>query len=264
MIVRLRGVRPRDPRKEKLIRREAIKMVVRDGLDGFAMQRLAAAAKVSPSTLYVYFEHRDDLLFQLFVDEMTELTRQLMDGFASGMSFAQGLRIQWKNRIRYSLANPLQSDFLEVIRNSSYHPRFLARAPTGFSQAMRDFVKRACDRGELVRLPVEVYWAVAFAPLYQLIKFQRNGFGFPHKCAESLPVRFVLTDEIVELALGVVLRGLKPAPETGVSGARSLMPGAESLGSRAQSSEFEAVEAAAKPARRRNKLQNVVLQTLRC
>jgi len=209
-IIRLWPVRPTDPRKEKTIRRKAIEMVVRDGLDGFSMQRLARAARISPSTLYVYFDDRDDLIFQLFRDEMAQLTTHIMDGFAPGMSFVEGLRVQWKNRIRYTLEHPLQSDFLEHIRYSPYHERFMSRVPTGFFLAMREFVVGACQRGELVRLPVEVYWSIAFAPLYQLLKFQRSGFGLPRKSGGPRQAPFVLTDEVVDLALEIVARGLKP------------------------------------------------------
>jgi AcrR family transcriptional regulator len=176
---------------------------------------LARAAKVSPSTLYVYFDDRDDLIFQLFRDEMAKLTGHIMDGFAPGMPFAEGLRVQWKNRIRYALAHPLQSDFLEHIRYSPYHERFMVRMPIGLFQAMRNFVVGAWQRGELTRLPVEVYWSIAFAPLYQLLKFHRSGFGVPVKPGPPRQARFVLTDEVVDLALGIVARGLKPVGPVG-------------------------------------------------
>lgn len=44
---------------------------------------------------------------------------------------------------------------------------------------MRTFVKGAIKRNEIVRVPVEVYWSVAFAPLYQLVKFHTHGKGMP-------------------------------------------------------------------------------------
>lgn len=197
-----------DPQKEQLIRLRALEMVVDQGLDGFSMQKLAKSVKVSPSTLYVYFADRDDLIFQLFQTEMGELSRQILDGLRPEMSFAEGLGVQWRNRIRYALGFPLQSDFLEQIRHSAHHEQFLAKLSPDFFQAMRGFVIAAVDRGELRRVPVEVYWALAFAPLYQLIKFQRHGFGKPH-CGRGEKA-FVLSDEIVETTLEIVVRGLTP------------------------------------------------------
>ncbi|MDB6080158.1 MAG: TetR/AcrR family transcriptional regulator [Akkermansiaceae bacterium] len=199
-----------DPEKEKLIRLRALEMVVELGLDGFSMQKLARRVKVSPSTLYVYFTDRDDLIFQLFRSEMGELSRSILDGFRPEMSFAEGLGVQWRNRIRYALGFPLQADFLEQIRNSPYHEPFLTRLGPEFFEAMRGFVAAAVARGELRKVPVEVYWALAFAPLYQLIKFHRHGFGKPH-CGKA-PQAFVLSEEIVKIALEMVVRGLTPEP----------------------------------------------------
>lgn len=199
-----------DPEKEKLIRLRALEMVVEQGLDGFSMQKLAKSVKISPSTLYVYFAHRDDLIFQLFQSEMTELKRHTLDGLKPEMSFAEGLGIQWRNRIRYALSYPLQSDFLEQIRHSPYHALFVPRIDPVFFQRMRSFVINAVERGQLRSMPVELYWSLAFAPLYQLIHFHRNGFGMPKAGCGLPPEPFALTEEIVARALESVVRGLTP------------------------------------------------------
>jgi len=46
-------MRIRDEQKEKAIREKALKMIVKDGIEGFSMQKLAKAANVSPGTLYI-------------------------------------------------------------------------------------------------------------------------------------------------------------------------------------------------------------------
>ncbi|HEY1202427.1 MAG TPA: TetR/AcrR family transcriptional regulator, partial [Niastella sp.] len=59
------------------------------------------------------------------------------------------------------------------------------------------------NRGELQPLPFEVYWAIAFAPLYQLIKFHAQGNSPANAC-------FRISDEIVDQTLKLVLKALKP------------------------------------------------------
>ena len=71
--------------------------------------------------------------------------------------------------------------------------------------------QRRFKRGELRRMPVELYWSLAFAPLYQLIQFQRNGFGGVKRGCSQSSEPFVLTDEVIDLALDVVAKGLAPA-----------------------------------------------------
>ena len=69
---------------------------------------------------------------------------------------------------------------------------------------MRAFCRGAIERGELVRVPVEVYWSVAFAPLYQLLKFHLHGRGL------SGTPRFVLDEKLMDQTLDLVVKALTP------------------------------------------------------
>ena len=127
-----------------------------------------------------------------------------LDGFDPGMSFADGLRVQWKNRARYCVENPREAHFLEQIRHSPFHSHEEPTKGRAFIEAMRAFCRGAIERGELVRVPVEVYWSVAFAPLYQLVKFHVHGRGL------SGTPRFVLDEKLMNQTLELVLRALTP------------------------------------------------------
>jgi len=197
-------VRARDPQKERAIRQKALDTIVHHGFDGLSMQKLAKAVGVSPATIYIYFESRDDLILSLYREETRKMAEATLEGFDPGASLAVGLRIQWRNRARYCLENPRAAHFLEQIRHSPFHAH--AEPPKGrdFIEAMRAFCRGAIERGELVRVPVEVYWSVAFAPLYQLLKFHLHGHGLP-----GTP-RFVLDEKLMDQTLDLVVRALTP------------------------------------------------------
>ena len=55
-----------------------------------------------------------------------------------------------------------------------------------------------------MRVPVEVYWSVAFAPLYQLVKFHLHGRGLP-----GTP-RFALDEKFMDQTLDLVVKALTP------------------------------------------------------
>jgi AcrR family transcriptional regulator len=196
-------MRIRDPVKEHAIRERALDMIVKHGFDGLSMQKLARAAGVSPATIYIYFKNRDDLIVNLYRDEAARMGELTLAGFDPGMPFAQGLRVQWINRARYCIENPKRMHFMEQIRHSPFHKTESART-TPFARAMQTFVKGCIRRGELVRIPVEVYWSVAFAPLYQLVKFHMHGRGLPGTGP------FALDDKILNQTLGLVLKALTP------------------------------------------------------
>lgn len=197
-------MRTRDENKAQAIREKAIEMIVDEGFDGLSMQKLARAAKVSPATIYIYYKDRDDLILQLWNEEMDKMVEATLKGFSPSMSFEEGLKVQWMNRARFCMENPVTADFIEQLKHSPYHQAALKKLSPKFLDAMKEFVHNAIKRNELVKLPVEVYWSVAFAPLYQLVKFHMTGRGLRGQ------EKFVLDDKIINQTLKLVLKALKP------------------------------------------------------
>ncbi|MEO5644214.1 MAG: TetR/AcrR family transcriptional regulator [Bacteroidia bacterium] len=197
-------MRARDEQKENAIRHEAMKAVVQKGLDGLSMQKLAVAANVSPATIYIYFKDREDLIMQLCITESERMVTATLKDFDPEMPFGKGLKLQWKNRLNYWMKNPLEAQFLELVRNSQYGEKVSKMTKREFSAAMRKFVLGAIERKEMISLPAEVYWSIAFSPLYTLIRFHISGKGFhPEK-------KYKLDDAQVNKAFSLVLKALTP------------------------------------------------------
>jgi AcrR family transcriptional regulator len=197
-------MRTRDPKKEKALRQKAMAMVVKDGFEGLSMQKLAKAAGVSPATIYIYWKDRDDLLLHLYGDAFAKMSLYALKEFDPSMSFRDGLKVQWINRARYCLAHPIEAQFMEQMRFSPLYDRAQQLIGPDFMRTMKAFVLGAIARKELIKVPVEVYWSMAFAPLYQLVKFHQHGKGMPGNGP------FSLDDKTMTLTLDLVLKALKP------------------------------------------------------
>jgi TetR/AcrR family transcriptional regulator, multidrug resistance operon repressor len=198
-------MRTRDENKRTAICQKALKMIVEKGFDGLSMQKLAKAAGVSPATIYIYFKDRDDLILQLWAEEMEKMVEATLKDFDPGMSFDEGLKVQWLNRTKYFMDSPSSMHFMEQIKYSPYHHLSLKQMNHTFVSIMGEFVHNAIRRKELVRLPLEVYWAVAFAPLYQLVKFHMSGKGL-----RGGAEKFVLDEKVINQTLALVLKALTP------------------------------------------------------
>ena len=196
-------MRVRDENKEKAIRQKAIEMIVKEGLDGFGVNKLAKAAGVSPATIYIYFKDRDDLILQLGKEVSHNMLAHSLANFDPEANFAEGLKRQWINRSAYFMNNPLEVAFIEQIRYSHYYEHVHENLKQHFSEVMGRFITNAIRRQELAPLPFEVLWSVAYAPLYQLIKFHNQGQSYVNK-------QFVMTEEVMMQALELVLKALKP------------------------------------------------------
>ena len=116
-------MRVRDENKEESIRARAVAMIVKEGLDGLSMQKLANAAGISPATIYIYYKNREDLILKLCIHEFNSMAAATLKGFDPHMSFAEGLKIQWINRADYYLKNPDKLDFMEQMRHTRYHQK---------------------------------------------------------------------------------------------------------------------------------------------
>jgi TetR/AcrR family transcriptional regulator, multidrug resistance operon repressor len=196
-------MRVRDEHKEKSIREKALMMIVKEGIEGFSIQKLAKAANVSPATIYIYFKDKEDLILQLCKEAGEKMAEITLKNFDPSMSFAEGLKIQWISRAKYCLKYPEQMHFLEQIRHSPLQDKLMNMMSDKFKNAMNLFVTNAIRRKELVKVPLEVYWSIAFAPLYNLVKFHMTGKSIGGN-------KFVLSDKIMKDTFELVLKALTP------------------------------------------------------
>ncbi|SHL55413.1 transcriptional regulator, TetR family [Chryseobacterium carnipullorum] len=202
-------MRKRDLNKENSIKQKAIEIIVKEGLDGFTMSKLAKACYISVGTPYVYYKDKDDLIIKLVIEEGNTMEIEINKGFDPDSSLEEGLRVQWTNRYNYALKNPLLLPFFEQINNSHYSHQFneMFNEKPGmfmseFKNNLLNFISNTVQRGEMAEIPFEIYWSIAFSPLYTLLRFHQQG-----KSISGLP--FTLTDEMVWITFEKVCRSLK-------------------------------------------------------
>ena len=196
-------MRTRDESKELLVRQKSLELIVNQGFEGFSMQKLAKAAAVSPATLYIYYKDKEDLITQIGIDIGKKFSTTILQNFDPTLPFAEGLRIQWQNRAKYALENRLETEFYQQIRSSSFRDKVMGSFMDDFKAAMGQFVHNSVQRGELSPMPIEVFWSVAYAPLYNLIQFHNEGHSLAGK-------RFEFSEETMNQTFELVLKALKP------------------------------------------------------
>ncbi|QXV65803.1 TetR/AcrR family transcriptional regulator [Mucilaginibacter sp. 21P] len=195
-------MRTRDNNKVELVKKTAIELIVKDGLEGFSMNKLARACNISVATLYIYYKDRDDLIVNIAKEEGRGMSDTITKDFDASMSFEEGLRVQWRNRYQYVRDNPMMNGFFEQLRSSSYQQEFLESFLADFKLAMGSFMNNAVARGELEEMPFETYWSIAYGPLYSLIRFDQEG-----KSMGGRP--FKMTDEILWTTFDLVIKAFK-------------------------------------------------------
>ena len=195
-------MRPRNQEKQDLVKKKTIEFLVEKGLEGFSANQVAKACNISMATLYIYYKDRDDMIIKIASEEVEKMHAAVLEGFDPESLFEDGLMVQWKNRYRYLIENPIMTLFFEQLRSSSYQDQIYSGFRDDFGNAVRQFMKNAILRGEIEKMPLEMYWSVAIAPLQALIRAHYEG-----KRSGGDP--FILTEEIVWQTFSLVLKGLK-------------------------------------------------------
>lgn len=193
-------MRAKDEHKERTIRLQAIELIVKEGFDGLSMQKLAKAAGISSSTIYIYFENREDLLNKLYLEVDELFTAASLKNFDPALSLKEGLWLQWTNRYKHILKNPLHFYFAEQFRNSPLIQHSNIKT-NPFRKAMQAFMENAIRKGELAELPAEVFWALAYGPFYTLVKFHLDQSNMAGK-------KFSLSDKVLKETFDRVIKAL--------------------------------------------------------
>ena len=196
-------MRTRNENKKQLVRQKALELIVSQGFEGFSMQKLAKAAEVSPATLYIYYKDKEDLITSIGIEIGQKFSENILKDFDPNLPFAEGMRIQWRNRAKYAIENKLETEFYEQIRSSSFRDKVMESFVEDFKSSMGHFVKNAIKHKELNPMPLEVFWSVAYSPLYNLIRFHNEGRSMGGK-------PFAFSEEIMDQTLDLVLKALKP------------------------------------------------------
>ena len=195
-------MRFRDEDKVKLVKQKAIESVVQDGFEGFSMNKLARTCDVSVATLYIYYKDKDDLIISIAKEEGDRMADYFTKDFNPDLSFENGMKVQWINRYNYVKDHPNAYLFLEQLRNSTYQERFLDNFMNKFKVVISEFMQNVVDRGEIDPMPLEVFWSVAYAPLYSLVRFDNEGQSFGGR-------PFKMTDEVLWQTFDLVVKALK-------------------------------------------------------
>ena len=196
-------MRTRNADKEQLVKQNAIEMLVKDGFQDFSMNRLAKTCGISVATLYIYYKDKDDLIKKIGVAIGKDFFREMMKDFSPSMPFKEGLKKQWENRSRAALKHPKEAVCFEIIRHSSHGDHILKESLKDFKSSMGNFFHNAVNKKELIPVSTEVFWSVAYGPLYTLLRFHGEG-----KSIGGMPFKF--SRKTMEEALQLVIKALTP------------------------------------------------------
>lgn len=71
-------MRKKDDEKEKSIKEAVIKLILKEGFHGTSISKIAKEAGVSPATVYIYYENKEVMLQDIYLEYSEEIFNHLL------------------------------------------------------------------------------------------------------------------------------------------------------------------------------------------
>jgi len=78
-------MRTKDFDKQQRIKDATVRLILREGIDGASVSKIAREAGVSPATIYVYYSSKEEMLAEVFREYSRRSYHYLMDRVRPGM-----------------------------------------------------------------------------------------------------------------------------------------------------------------------------------
>ena len=166
-------MRPKNLEKEEAIRTIALQIIAEEGLENLSMQKLAKAANVSPRTIYIKYDNKEDFLIKLFIDEVLgAYEKAILENFNPEAGFAQGVKKIWLNAFHYLKNNRhafalIQYGKSSPLLNKAFQQKNIKEGQ--FFAPIHRFLELQIEAGIINNFPLQVHRALLFSPMLDLV-----------------------------------------------------------------------------------------------
>ena len=113
-------MRIKDDRKKEALFKATVKLVNEIGFASSSVSKIAKEANVSPSTIYVFFDSKEDLLVATYMEIKHRLSESLLADFDESLPIRDIIKTAWFGVFKFISDNLEDYDYVEQFANSPY------------------------------------------------------------------------------------------------------------------------------------------------
>jgi AcrR family transcriptional regulator len=189
-------MRTRDEEKQAALFEATVKTVNAVGFAAASVSKIAKEACVSPATLYIYYDNKEDLLVSTYIDIKKDFSRAVLRDFDPGLPIRDILRNVWMTMHEYISSNPEYFLFSDQFGNSPYYAQIDKEMVEGYFTPLIEVLKRGIDQKIIKNVPFDVLTAFMVYPVMALSN--------PNLCADFDP-----TSASMEMAFNLAWDAIK-------------------------------------------------------
>ena len=106
-------MRKRDEDKQQRSKEAVVGVILKEGINGASVSKIACEAGVSPATIYIYYENKDEMLAEVFREYSHKSYHYLMERMSPEMSGEELIESLVRGFFTYTVENEEAFSFVE-------------------------------------------------------------------------------------------------------------------------------------------------------
>ncbi len=161
--------------KRNALIKATVELVNNNGFHGTPMSKIAKMANVSPATIYLYFENKQDLVNKTYIDVKAQYTAYAFANYNEDMPVEEGFKLIWNRIADFKLKECENAMFLAQCDNTPIIDEPSRQEGIKHLQPLLDLWERGKKESVIKPLSDYLLYAYAINPLSFLMMAEKRG-----------------------------------------------------------------------------------------
>lgn len=172
--------------KRNALIKATIDLVNNNGFHATPMSKIAKMAKVSPATIYLYFENKQDLVNKTYIEVKAEYTAYVFKNYDKNLTVEVGFEMIWKRIADFKFKKCENAMFLAQCDNTPIIDEEIRQQGIKHLQPLLYLWARGKDEGIIKPISDYLLYAYAINPLsFLMMSHKRGAFKLDEKHIEQ-------------------------------------------------------------------------------
>ncbi|WP_375241052.1 TetR/AcrR family transcriptional regulator [Polaribacter sp.] len=161
--------------KRNALIKATIELVNNNGFHATPMSKIAKMAKVSPATIYLYFENKQDLVNKTYIEVKAKYTDYAFENYSADMPVEEGFKLIWHRIAEFKLKECENAMFLAQCDNTPMIDEPSRIEGIKHLQPLLDLWTKGKEQNIIKPMSDYLLYAYAINPLSFLMISQKRG-----------------------------------------------------------------------------------------
>jgi AcrR family transcriptional regulator len=161
-------MRRKDEFKQDALFRATVKLVNEIGFVSSSVAKIAKEAGISPATIYIYYENKEDLLVSTYMDIKKAFITAILSELDDTQPIRDIFRNIWLNMFKYINQNKADFQYTEQFANSPFASRVDQQEMDELFMPIIQVIQKGIDQKIIKDVDIRILAAFIYYPIYTL------------------------------------------------------------------------------------------------